>query len=215
MTEEPGSAEDGLTGGPDGFPALPPEGLTRRGMIFLAGAGLTVVLIVGVALAALTTGGDDERARSPTVVRDTPLPVVPEDPVTTLGPPATAVRTTATAQPSASRTSARPSSPPPTTPGPPRVLSVSVTADPDEFASCRGTLTTRITVRMTLSRPGLAVRYTINEALTVHETATGTSFTYTTQATVAENRGEHQVRIAVSQPSTASATTVILVDCGR
>jgi hypothetical protein len=183
-------------------------------MALLAGAGLAVVLIVGVALAVLSTGGD-ERPRPPTAVRDTPLPVVPEDPVTTLGPPATAVRTTATAQPSASRTSARPSSPPPTTPGPPRVLSVSVTADPDEFASCRGTLTTRITVRMTLSRPGLTVRYTINETLSVHDTATGTTFTGTTQATVAENRGEHQVRIAVSQPSTASATTVILVDCGR
>jgi hypothetical protein len=210
----PGSAEDGLTGGPDGFPAPPPDGLSRRAVWLLAGGGLAVVLAVGIALVGLNTG-DDARPRPTVAVRDTPQPVVPEDPATMLGPPATALRSTASERPSPSRTSARPSSAAPTTPGAPRVLSVSVSADPDRFTSCRGALVTRITVRMTLSQPGLSVRYTINETATVRRTASDTSFTETTQASVSAVRGEHQVRIAVSQPSTAGATTTIEVDCGR
>ncbi|MFI5912876.1 hypothetical protein [Dactylosporangium sp. NPDC051541] len=209
----PGSEEDGLPGEPDGFPAPPPEGLSRRTAWLLAGGALVIVLSVGTALAALTTG-DDPRPRPP-AARNTPQPVVPEDPDTTIAPPATVLRTSASARPSASRSSARPSSAPPTTPGPPRVVSVTVSADPDEFPSCRGSMNTRITVKLTLSEPGLAVRYTINEATTVRDTASGTTFTKTTQANVSPVRGQHQVRIAVTQPSAASAATTILVDCGR
>ncbi|MFB9448282.1 hypothetical protein Dvina_42955 [Dactylosporangium vinaceum] len=182
---------------------------------FLAGAALVIVLSVGTALAALTTG-DDPRPR-PTAARNTPQPVVPEDPATTIGPAATAVRSTASTQPSAVRSSspARPTSAAPTTPGPPRVVSVTVSADPDEFPSCRGSMITRITVRMTLSQPGLPVRYTINESSTVRDTASSTTFVKTTQANVSPIRGDHQVRIAVTQPSTASTSTTISVDCGR
>ncbi|WP_433048796.1 hypothetical protein [Dactylosporangium sp. CS-033363] len=214
MTDPPGSKESGLPGEPGGFPAPPPEGLSRRAVALLAGGGLVVVLAVGIALVALTTGETDP-PRPVITVRDTPQPVVPEDTSVTLAPPATAQRTTATVRPSAGPTSARPSSAPPTTPSGPRVLTVSVSADPDQFDNCRGALVTRITVRMTLSKPGLPVRYTINESQTISRTASGTTFSETTRATVNAVRGEHEVRIAVVQPSAASATTVIDVDCGR
>ncbi|MEU7868663.1 hypothetical protein [Dactylosporangium sp. NPDC049140] len=213
MTEPPGSAEDGLSGVPDGFPAPPAEGLSRRGVVLLAGGGIAVVLAVGIALVALATG-DGPRPRPPAAVHDTPQPVVPEDSVT-LGPPATAQRTTVSERPSATRSSARPTSAAPTTPSGPRVVTVSVSADPGSFTACRGTLVTKITVRMTLSQPGLPVRYTINESTTVRRTASGTSFSETTQATVGRTDGVHQVRIAVTEPSTASATTTIEVDCGK
>ncbi|WP_432976130.1 hypothetical protein [Dactylosporangium sp. CA-233914] len=183
-------------------------------MALLAGGGLAIVLVVGIAFVALSTGGGDRSTR-PAAVPNTPQPVVPEETVATLVPPATAVlRTTASARPSATKTAtAKPSGSPSNTG--PRVLTVSVTADPDQFTSCRGMMLTRITVRMTLSQPGLPVRYTINESTTVRRTASGTSFSETTQATVGSSRGEHEVRIAVSQPSPASATTSIEVDCGR
>ncbi|GAA4251446.1 hypothetical protein GCM10022255_044120 [Dactylosporangium darangshiense] len=68
---------------------------------------------------------------------------------------------------------------------------------------------------MTLSGPGLTVRYSINETMTVRRTATGTSFSETTKVYVTPNRGEHQVRIAVQAPSAATAQTIVDVDCGR
>ncbi|WP_433608806.1 hypothetical protein ACQP2P_36535 [Dactylosporangium sp. CA-139114] len=200
-----------MAGSPGGFPAPPPEGLSRRAVALLAGGGLAAVLVVGVALVALTTG-DGDRPRPPAAVRDTPQPVVPEDPAT-IGPAATALRTTASARPSATKT--RPASAAPTSPAGPRVLTVTVTADPDRFTTCRGTLVTKLTVRMTLSEPGLQVQYTINETSPVRRTASGTTFSETTRATVGQSQGGHQVRVAVSKPSTASATTVIEVDCGR
>ena len=197
---------------PSTFPEPPPEGFSRRSIALLAGGGLAIVAIAILLVAALSSG--DLAPRRPAAAPETQAPVIPvsTDSPTTAAPSVT--RSSASPRPTASKTSARPSgSPSPTGGG--RVLSVTVTADPAEFTTCRGTLSTRLTVRMTLSQPGLSVRYTINETMTMRATATGTSFSETTKVTVSPRVGEHQVRIAVSAPSAASAQTIVDVDCGR
>ncbi|MGI5237418.1 hypothetical protein [Dactylosporangium sp. CA-139066] len=209
--EERGGGGLGFGGAP-AFPEPPSEGISRRSIALLAAGGLAIIAIAALLVAALSTG--DAAPRRNAAGPETPAPVIPvstDSP--TMGAPS-ASPSSASPRPSVSKTSARPS-PSPSADGGARVLSVSVTADPAQFDSCRGTLTTRLTVRMTLSQPGLPVRYTINESMTVRRTASGTSFSETTKVYVAASRGEHQVRIAVSAPSAATATTTVAVDCGR
>ncbi|GAA2361558.1 hypothetical protein [Dactylosporangium salmoneum] len=213
MTEpNPPSFLDGLDGG-SGMPEPPPQEFSRRTIALMAGGGLAVVAVAGLLFAALSTGGDDPPNR-PAVIGATPAPVVPVGPDAAASSAApSATLPTSAARPSASRTSARPSASAPTPTGPPRVVSVTVSADPASFSNCLGVLTTKITVRMELSGPGASVRYTINDAMTVRRTATGTSFSETTQILVAPTPGEHRVRVAVSQPSAAGAETTVRVSC--
>ncbi|WP_432828946.1 hypothetical protein [Dactylosporangium sp. CA-092794] len=207
-----------LFGGDDerpGLPEPPPDGPGPRTLALLVGGGVALIAIVGLVVAALNTGGGSDPGDRPVAARATPAPVVPESSASPTPVRPSAIRSSASVRPSASKTSARPSSPVPSTPSGPRVVSVTVAADPAAFSTCRGTLTARLTVRMVLSQPGLPVRYTINETLAVRKTATDTTFTETTRVTVNPTTGQHQVRIAVSSPSAATAQTSIEVDCGR
>jgi hypothetical protein len=195
----------------------PPDGPSRRVTAVLVGAGLVLLLAAGAGFAALRSDEERRPARPPGA-RQPVAPVVPVNtdspsaasPSPSTAPPSPPAPTTTTAT-----ATAKPPPAPTATRGVPRVTSVNVSAHPAVFTSCRGRLTTDLTVRVTLSVAGATVRYTINDLATVHKTATGTTFSETTRIAVPAGRGEYRVQVTVSQPSAAATETTLELDCGH
>ncbi|WP_238012369.1 hypothetical protein KZZ52_49210 [Dactylosporangium sp. AC04546] len=189
---------------------------TRRTMGLLIAGGLSGTLIVALVVAALVSGGNTDASDQKASATQSALPpVVPEESVS---PEATTDPSPSLESSSSSPSPSKKPTPSKTTSGPKgTVTSISLTLDPPGYAGdCKNDQSRQVTatLRIRVSQSGAAVTYTVDgERFT--GTAQGTTYTRRWTFSVPETNGSRKVSVAVSAPSTTSASTTFVVRCNK
>ncbi|GAA0742259.1 hypothetical protein Drose_28500 [Dactylosporangium roseum] len=186
----------------------------RSPTVLLASGGVALLLVIGLVVAALLSGGE-EPARSPSpAARRATGPVVP----TVSAPPSPEASPTPSPSPGSARPSRTRNSPTPTrtasTTPPATTTSASVRLSPASYEGpCLfGSESPVATVTIRVSRPGTRVAYSVG-GREFTGTAQGTTYSRDVKVQIPRRSGSHTVALNVSAPSTASGSATFVVKC--
>lgn len=205
--------------------AAPPS----RQVLFVVGGGLILVLAAALGVTALISSGDTSPPHAKVAAADHIVPSPPATPpVDASGAPASEPASAPATEPAGSQAAPTPTKAAPTrTPAAPRttaapppagsqVTAAQITVSPDSkrgFCDPGSDLVT-VHVTITVSQPGVRLRFTVNGGGEHGGIAQSKTYTDSFPISIPHVAGEHRVELKVSAPSIASSTAIYTFTCG-